>query len=436
MSITLLAETGDGVSKFGALGVFGAAMLVGGIALLLTSRRFAGIRRRPVFAALISGGWLAIFTGFILGPHALDVVRGNTLLEVRPLMLIGLGWIGLIIGLEAHRDVLRLVPKSLWRWVVFDSATSLVIITTATVLILIWLLPESSVESRWIYLPAITLGVCAMGWSPETRSIRIASSPQARQIGLFIQAGAGLTAVYAVLVFGVLSTVAARDPSGDPMLQPARAVILILVTALVGLIAGFGGRWLLRQAGRDRPALLVVLLGMIAMIAGAAAELGVSPLLGAMLAGVVLANTSRTRLVNFEHLTHKAEHPMAMLFYLLAGILLNPNVGGWGVVLIGVLIAFRLGVKPIIMRRLFPQWKQRAARSAALHRAPIRQAPLAIAIAVALVIDEPSAFHRQLLAVIAISGLICDLVTLMPSVFRCTASSNGEVPAGTEVAPS
>lgn len=436
MLITLLAETGAGASKFAPLGVFGAALLVGGIALLLTSRRFAGVRRRPAIAALISGGWLAIFTGFLLGPHVFDVVRGNTLLEVRPLLLIGLGWIGLIIGLEAHRDVLRRVPPSLWRWVAVDSLISLVTMAMLASLILIWLLPDPTSSAQWIYLPAVMVGVCAMGWSPETRSIRIAASPQARQIGLFIQAAAGLTAVYAVLVFGLLSTVASRDPAGEPVLQPGRAVALLLITILVGLIAGFGGRWLLRQAGRDRPALLVVLLGMIAMIAGAASELGVSPLLGAMLAGIVLVNSSRTRLVNFEHLTHKAEQPMAMLFYLLAGILLNPFVGVWGLVMIAMLILFRMIVKPLIMRGRFPGWKQRAARNAALHRAPIRQAPLAIAIAVALVIDEPSAFHRQLLAVIAISGLVCDLITLMPTFVHRTTASDESDPSTAEAATS
>ncbi len=414
-ALTLGADAATGLGSADgptALAVFLAVALVVALSLFATSRLFQRVQRVRIVAALISGGWLAVAVGFILGPNALAVIEADTLLEVRPLLMIGLGWIGVIVGLQANRTLLHQSPPMLWKWTAVDVALSLLLVGGLGAIVLIGRVPDDHVTVGWLLLPVVLLGTCAIGWVPETRSLQSTRGAGQSSLAMLVQGGSGLASLAAIGVFGVCFKFVGRDGDGAMRIMLADASLAFIMAAALAVFLGYGGRMLLDIAGRNRSQTLVVFLGMVALVTGVAAELTYSPLFAAVLAGAVIANLASARLREFESFLLRAEQPVAILFYLLAGVLLQPGLGAWAWGLVIAIAGVRLAVKPALMRiALKPEQHGLPARSS-LYAAPVRQSPIAVALAVGLVLSESSMLNRDLLTIVVLTALLSELLPI------------------------
>jgi hypothetical protein len=169
------------------------------------------------------------------------------------------------------------------------------------------------------------------------------------------------------------------------------------------------GKYALGLAGNNRDQQLVVFLGLVAFVAGVAAQAMVTPMFGAMVAAGVIANLHGQQLRWFERFIFKGEPLIAAIVALLAGVLLETSLSVGAVVLAGVLLALRLAIKPASL-----WWSADAGRSRLLVGA-VRQSPIAIALGVGLVVEEGSRFSRELLSVLVVVGLLSELVVLVAS---------------------
>jgi Kef-type K+ transport system membrane component KefB len=186
------------------------------------------------------------------------------------------------------------------------------------------------------------------------------------------------------------------------------AVLELFIAVAVATMLGVGGRFMLRRAERSRPEALAVFIGIVALSAGVAADLRFSPLLGSMLVGLVASNLAGPRVRDFERFILGAEHTVALMFFLLAGVLLEPTIGLWGAALALLLVALRLMLKPLVMSYSLAIHADELPLRSALYAATIRQSPVAIAIAVGVVLAEASMFNRQILTIVVLSGLISE----------------------------
>lgn len=400
---------GNGAS---ALAVFLALVLVVSLSLFATSRLFYRIQRNRVVAALVSGGWLAVAVGFLLGPNALAVIEADTLLEARPLLMVGLGWIGVIVGMQANRALLKNTPAVLWKWAAADLAASALLVGLLAVAVLLGHLPDDHRTFGWIALPVALLVACAVGWAPETRSLQGGRNAVQSRFDVLVKGGAGLTSIAAIALFGVCFKLVGRNADGMMRVMPGEAIIALVMAVVLAIFLGVAGRVLLDIAGRQRSQTLVVFVGMVALVTGAAAELLYSPLFAAMLAGAVVANLASARLREFESFLLRAEHAVAVLFYLLAGLLIQPTLGTWAWILIAAISALRLIVKPIVMRIVLKESREHLPAGPSLYTAPVRQSPVAVALAVGLVLSESSMLNRDLLTIVVLTALICDLLPI------------------------
>jgi Kef-type K+ transport system membrane component KefB len=200
-------------------------------------------------------------------------------------------------------------------------------------------------------------------------------------------------------------------------LDATAGVLALLAAALLAGLGGLGSRSLLILAHRDRSQTLVIFLGTVTLVAGLASELRFSPIFGAMLVGVVISNLAGPHLRAYEWFILRAEHAVANVFFLLAGVLIEPGIGRWGWGIIGLLVVARLVAKrPLLHRALEPATGVVASGSTLVYT-PIRQAPIAIALAVSLVLAEWSYFNVRLLTVVVLVGLISDLLPTGLSMF-------------------
>jgi len=420
----MLILSAEGGAGGGALRIFAAMVLLSGLAILATSRSFYRFQRHRLMARYMSGGWIAVLIGFLLGPWGANVVTDEMLLEVRPALMVGLGWIGAIIGLQARRSLLLSVPAAVRRWVAFDSVAMLVLIGLVGGLILgQWL---SETDPAWWVAPIGLLITAGIGWAAETRSLGEERSPAGRHLEVLVQAGAGLAAMVAVSIQGLIMILPSRDGQGDVVLDVPTGALRLLATVLLATGVGFIGRYLLQQAGRERRELLVIHIAMIAIISGIASELGVSPLFAAMLCGIVIANLGGPKLRDFERFIFRAEQPVAILFALLAGVFLDPRLGLWGLALVVALVTLRVCIKVPLMRLSLSRYHHAIPNRSPLFRAPLRQSLVALALGVSLVLYESSVLNQRLLTVVIIVGAISEVLPFL------LARMQGDPPSAAE----
>lgn len=410
---------------------FLAILVIVAVALASVSPIFFRSRRNRIVVAMVSGGWLHVGVGVLIGPAALGAVEESALEQLTPFLVIGLGWIGMMVGLQARREALRELPRPMFVCAAADVAVSVVVFGLLSWVILGMWTPEASEAERWP--GAVALTMASIGWLLETRSLRASSSPDSARLALCVRGAGALCAMFAVLGYGLFVHASERGADGVVAFDWGSAVVKALVVALLAVMAGLIGRFALQLAGGDRSELLLVFLGLVALVAGSAASLGYSPMLASAFAGVVMANLAGTALRRFERFILQAEYVIATLFSILAGMLLDVRIGLAGVGLALALAGARYLVKsPTFVFGLQSRWaaggqagapaSRRAPASSPLNLAPIRQAPLAIALGVALVMSESSPMTRKLLAVIVLTGVL----TSAPMVFAALRSGKAQ----------
>ncbi|GEM_PF-668650 len=416
--LTLAADEGSGA---GGLRIFAALLVLSALALMVTSKSFYRFQRNRLTARYMSGGWLAVLIGFLLGRWGANVVTEEMLLEVRPALTFGLGWIGAIIGLQARSALLRAVPTAVRRWVFVDALVAIVLIGAVSVALLSGSMRQTGFA--WWIAPVGLLITTGIGWAAETRSLGEERSPAGMHLAVLVQAGAGLAAMVAVMIQGLLILLPTRADGGEVIISFSTGGLRLLATAMLAAGVGFVGRYLLQQAGRERRELFVVYIAMIALISGIASELGVSPLFAAMLCGIVITNLGGPKLREFDRFVLRAEQPVAILFGLLAGVFVDPRIGLWGWMLIIALTLLRLLVKVPLMRWSLAEYQPALPERSPLFLAPMRQSLVAIALGVAVIVDEASEMNQELLTIVLLVGALSELLPFLLAWWRRDGAS-------------
>ncbi|MHC4995082.1 MAG: hypothetical protein ACYTGQ_08525, partial [Planctomycetota bacterium] len=304
------------------------------LALGASSKRFWRLRRTRVGAVLTTGGWLMLGVGMLLGPYGVALVRLDEWVVIDPLVLICLGWVGVMVGLGADRNLPRMLPSVVKAMVAWDALVSVLLIGAA-----VWWVIESQggaegvggvVEagSGWEAWPlAVLLGVCSISWSAEGRSLAREGGDAENRMMQVLRAGSGATGMLALL-FYVLGMGWFVIDGGMVIGSGVAWSLEMGVSILMALVLGWLGLFLMGLAGRGDGELLVVLLGLVTLVAGAAATMGDSPLFVSLLVGSVLVNGPQKEkgLTRLKRVILEAEQPVAMVLMLAAGLLADPSV--------------------------------------------------------------------------------------------------------------
>lgn len=245
-----------------------------------------------------------LLLGLLLGDRALGVFPPDLLGSLRPVVLIGVAWIGLVFGMQVDLGILaRMRP---WH---------------RRVALGLPLLPAALAAAAGMALGlgsglALALGGVAAVSSPALllghgRDRRPVDRAALRLLTL-VAAASGIPAVVA---FGLATAGAGALSAAGGGLLPTWQVLplpfalgAVLGYALVALARGIG----------DRVRLLGLLVGITAVAAGAATVVGLSPLPVAAVAGAVVAN--RARLPHrILRVAHALDAPMLIALLVLVG---------------------------------------------------------------------------------------------------------------------
>ena len=265
----------------------------------------------------------AVFAGcgMALGPWGFGLVPTNLLLELQPLAMFSLAWIGLVIGMQADLKLWARAGMPTVRLSLALGAGSGIVAAIPTA-ILLWLAKQP---------PGYVLaGSLIMAAAAAASSCFRAGNGQLANLA---RACAGLddlmSLLLAILPFALIGVSGAVSGISDTFLHTG-------VMALLGFFCGVAFILLVGPRARmdERLALCI---GVIAVIAGTSAYLGVAPFVVAGFSGIVLVNTDIAPKEKIYEVLVNAERPIGLFLMLFAGALVsNPS---WLALAIGVLWA-------------------------------------------------------------------------------------------------
>jgi hypothetical protein len=293
------------------------------------------IERRLGIAHLATTGLPFVLLGFIAAQRSVGVLSPGVLMEVAPLLTLGLGWLGFAIGYRFDGRLMENLPAGIGS--VVWPMTILPFLTVTAASGLLMLIYENGAMDRTLVRDAILLGLAgamAAKSSPHLWMDRGLSEADLDRMGRIVQLE------QTVGIFGLMAVAAYFRMDDSVVLWQLPSLAWLFVTLGVGAALGAVSHALLTTSRSDAES-LVLLLGSISFAAGMAHYLRLSAISVCFLIGVVLANAPSKWQGGVEGVTAKLERPVYFLFLLIAGALWFPkDWRGW--VLMLMFVASRL----------------------------------------------------------------------------------------------
>ena len=279
-----------------------------------------------------SSGVEYVLLGIIVGPHALGFFRHETVVGFEPLLLMALGWLAAILGVQYGRYAGQRVPVRILAlgWL---SAT----LTGGGVFFFSYMAARKWLPEQVVLAKLFALAVAAVASGSAHQAVRWATGGQSRERSVSsllggIGSGDDLPPLLMLAALAYFTPGAVHPPFpnwGTPLLGLGLGVVLgATVAALLG-------------STLHRAELWPVLLGAVLLVVGLALRLGLPLLTPAFLVGSTLSFLSPHRRIIYD-LVVETERPLLVPTLLLAGALVELPRSLFEWKLLGVALVTRL----------------------------------------------------------------------------------------------
>ncbi len=322
------------------------------LAGLLGSRFAFDASRAPLGPQLLfATGLHFVLLGLLLGP-VLGLLTPDVVGQLQPLMALGLGWIGLLFGLQLDRSQLAHFPLAYLGFAALQAALTFILFALAAFGVFHvtgHLSPDVAIA---LLAASATAAVSApAGIALISRTFRVDG-----ELTRFLFYTGSLDAVVGIIALQLIYSV--FHSMGAPELAAISWWIWFAAATAAGVVFAIFFLWLTRPKPHGDE-LILFLIGLVVFEAGTALYLGVSPLYVCMITGAVIANMSPLRRRVFAVL-QEWEKPVFIVLLILAGSLLGAS--SW--------IAVPLGLAYLLVRGTAKYGACRLSRSAV--RLPLR----------------------------------------------------------------
>ncbi len=351
------------------------------VLIALVGSRWTFTRARMGARRLYLTGAEFILVGLCLGELMLGLLDRPTVAGLNPLLDLALGWLGLLFGAQLDYQQVRRFPR---RYAIVILVTGCA--AMAACLPLGPALAQVLGQNGRPWLGAVILAAAAVPTAPaalalaqQELKVRGAGVPEV------LRYVAGLDAVLGLMVFGLAFTVPhTHSPLGPTQLITVQYLLISLgLGGLMGLILH-----MLTRFGCAQAELQLFTVGAVALAAGVAAFLRVSPLVVTLVSGLVIANVRGEKARVLRALL-TLEKPLYLVLLILAGAMVRqlPDLatvlllglgyaalravgkaaGGW--LCTRVPLLWRLGLPPAFGLGLTSQGGMAVAMVVSFHRA-------------------------------------------------------------------
>lgn len=295
-------------------------ILVAAMAFLATHVAYEWLAKR----LLIVSGAEYLVLGVLLGPQVTGLFAPAALEAFQPIVVLGIGWMGIATGMPLRLQQLVRIPAVTYRLSLVESLLTFALVTVGAVSALSY---GFQTTPALALAPGMVLGALAVASTPAGLDVAFGSGRPRAPILRQIEVGHGMDGLVSVLAFGVLI---ALLHTGQPVvLRALTTTEWVVVTLGIGVVGGALFHLFLGDE-RSTDRLWVALGGAIILTSGAAAYLDLSPSLATLVMGMILVNSLRQPGPVLEVL-RTGERPLYYVLLLLAGASWRPdaNIVWW-----------------------------------------------------------------------------------------------------------
>jgi Kef-type K+ transport system membrane component KefB len=283
--------------------------------LIAGHRRVAEFERARGLSMFASTGVPFLAVGALCAHPVVGVLNASVLMDLRPALEFGLGWIGLRIGSEFDVREFDRLPRGTTRLLGAETGFSFLLAGGATALALA---AFGGSTAAVLLRDAALLGACASVSAPTgTRLLEARGLMNSREAKM-LRRVTRLDDAIALIALAVVNAIfhPANGAASRGHLPPLGWVFLqIGMGATLGFVLYAFRATATRQLEQN-----ALTFGVVAFAAGMAGYLGFSPLVVAFVAGVVVTNVTRGRgLGAFGEQLVALERPMFVTFFTIVG---------------------------------------------------------------------------------------------------------------------
>lgn len=336
--------------------------------------RVIGLEEKLGVSQVVTAGFPFVLLGMVARLPSVGVLSDSVLSEIAPLLRLGLGWIGFVVGFRFDARLFEGLPGGTARLVTLSTLLpfGLVVAVSSVVLFLSGDASADSLRDPVFLRDAVILGTAgAMTAHTATRLFGNGDGLGIVPRIIRIEELAGIA--------GLAFVAAYFRPQGTTVSWQLPGTAWLLVTIGLGTAAGLLFYAILQRASAG-PDFLVLTLGSISFAAGAAGYLRLSSVVVAFFAGVLLANFPGPYHERLREILLRIERPIYLISLVIIGALWR--VGDWrGWLLMPVFMAMRLLGKALALRFLRnTEPALRAEERQALSIAPVGSLSIAIVV--------------------------------------------------------
>ncbi len=309
------------------------------LAYLAGTSRAQAIERKLQVTNVVTAGLPFVFLGVIAHTKVVGILSESVLWELRPLLALGLGWIGFAAGFRFDSKLGDSIMPGASAASLITASVPFATILAISALLLVYV--EHSPTNAIFLRDAMMLGTAgAMTAYSAPRLL------QARGVAAtYIDRVASIVTLEQLAGFiGLLIVAAYFRPQDNSVAWRLPGTAWLFITLGMGTMIG-GVVWGMLARVKAGPEFTVMILGSVCFTAGMASFLRISPLVVCFIVGLILVNlpgTSKDRIRDsLEHM----ERPIYLLFLLVAGSLWDVTQWqGWALMLL------------FVPARLFGKW--------------------------------------------------------------------------------
>ncbi|HHM24398.1 MAG TPA: hypothetical protein ENJ23_05075 [Bacteroidetes bacterium] len=275
---------------------------------------FSRIRVTGKVRHLFLMGGEYILIGVLLGPSVSGIISREMILQLSPVIMVGIGWLGVLLGNQlAWRNLHRFSAEMH----LLLLAENLIFFPLMGLLLwpLCWFVPECGrfAAGREFWLIVAALGAT----SPTSITILSHQLRLPMRFTLMPRFLSALDGVFAILVIGLVYGL--THPVSRVVYWSLGGWPWILIAGMLGILGGLFFSVLLKIARSENETVLAI-MGIIIYTGGMALYLQLPALFIALLIGAVAANVSQEH-ARLSQILSATEKPFYIIFLIFAGAL-------------------------------------------------------------------------------------------------------------------
>lgn len=279
------------------------------LAVLANHPRFRELERRLGVGVFAAVGLPFLLLGALFATDAVDVLTPHLLVELRPAFEFALGWMGFVVGVRLDLRELDRLPRSLGILLACQTLVpaALTVLAAGPLLHAFGLGPGNGLVRDLLLLAG-----CAAASAP----VAVNALGRDRMHSELLRVVAGLDAFIALLALAAVSIYLRPDAAITNWSLPGSAWLLLMagLGALLGVVTFF-----LLRAATSETEQVALLIGAVALSAGAAGYLDLSSPVVCALAGAVLANLPHGDEARFSRILKDVERPLYLTLLVIVG---------------------------------------------------------------------------------------------------------------------